>query len=113
MTETTHIAARLHLTADRIAEWRSDAARLRGLLRESSGPVSQLLLLDVEETSGDIYREIAAFDALVADIDRQSHSAAGQIAEIGDSLRLVLMEITELGTAMYKPQSELSADETA
>jgi hypothetical protein len=106
MIQTNELAARLHLTAERIVEWRADAARLRAILRDSSGPVSQLALLDVEETSGDIYREIAEFDALLADIDRKSHAAAGQIAEIGDALRLVLMEITELGTKMY-PQSQV------
>ena len=114
MIETTQLAARLHLTAERIAEWQSDAVRLRTLLRDSktSGPVSQLALLDVEETSTDIYREIAEFDALVADIDRQSHAAAGQIAAVGDELLLGLMEFTELGTAMY-PRSQPGADEPA
>lgn len=99
------LVERLHLTAARIAEWRTDAALLRGVLAESAGPVDPELLLAIEETTGKIYREIEAFDAIVANIDKQSHSAAGLIAEVGDALRLVLMEITELGTAMYSRQS--------
>ena len=99
------LVERLHLTAERIVEWRADAALLRGVLAESEGPVDSELLLAVEETSGKIYREIDAFDAMVANIDKKSHAAAGQIAEVGDALRLILLEITELGTAMYSRQS--------
>lgn len=109
-TDTTALRDRLHVTAERIAEWRADAKRLREVMGYTTGPVDRLVLLDMEETSGAIYREIEAFDALVADIDKQSHAAAGQIAEVGDALRLVLMEITELGTAMY---SRETAPETA
>jgi hypothetical protein len=101
MTQNTDIADRLYLTASRIAEWRRDADRLRGILHQRSGRIEPLIMLDVEETTGAIYREIDAFDALVADIDRKSHAAAGQIAEVGDALRLVLLSITELGTEMY------------
>ena len=101
MTQNTEIADRLHLTASRIAEWKRDATRLRGILDERSGRIEPLIMLDVEETTGAIYREITAFDALVVDIDRKSHAAAGQIAEVGDALRLVLLSITELGTEMY------------
>jgi len=103
---TSHeIADRLHLTASRIAQWKLDAERLRVILEQRQGPMEPLILLDVEETSGAIYREIAAFDELLADIDRTSHAAAGQIAEVGDALRLVLLTITELGTEMYGRQS--------
>jgi hypothetical protein len=99
------LVERLHLTAERIAEWRADAVLLRGVLADSEGPVDPALLLAVEEATGKIYREIEAFDAIVANIDKKSHAAAGQIASVGDALRLVLMEITELGTAMYSRQS--------
>ena len=101
MTQNPDIADRLYLTASRIAEWRRDADRLRGILHQRSGRIEPLIMLDVEETTGAIYREIDAFEALVADIDRKSHAAAGQIAEVGDALRLVLLSITELGTEMY------------
>ena len=63
MTETTELAARLHLTAERIVEWRPDAAACAVCCATGTGPVSQLVLLDVEETSTDIYREIAEFEA--------------------------------------------------
>lgn len=101
MNDTSDIADRLHLTANRIDEWKRDAQRLRTILEERSGPLEPLIMLDVEETSGAIYREIDAFEALLADVDRKSHAAAGQIAEVGDALRLVLLAITELGTEMY------------
>jgi len=101
MTQNIEIADRLHLTASRIAGWKRDATRLRGILHQRSGRIEPLIMLDVEETTGAIYREITAFDALVVDVDRKSHAAAGQIAEVGDALRLVLLSITELGTEMY------------
>jgi hypothetical protein len=109
MTQSNEIADRLHLTASRIAQWKLDAQRLRTILDERPGPLEALVLLDVEETSGAIYREIAAFDVLLGDIDRKSHAAAGQIADVGDALRLVLLSITELGTAMYSRQSGAAA----
>jgi hypothetical protein len=101
MTQTSDIADRLHLTASRIAQWKLDAKRLSAILEERPGRLEPLVMLDVEETTGAIYREIAAFDTLLADVDRKSHAAAGQIAEVGDALRLVLLAITELGTEMY------------
>jgi hypothetical protein len=101
MTQNSDIADRLHLTASRIAQWRSDAQRLSTILHERPGRLEPLVMLDVEETTGAIYREIDAFEALLADVDRKSHAAAGQIAEVGDALRLVLLSITELGTEMY------------
>ena len=112
MTQSSEIADRLRLTASRIAQWKLDAQRLRAILDDRPGPLEALVLLDVEETSGAIYREIEAFDALLVDIDRKSHAAAGQIAEVGDALRLVLLAITELGTEMYSRGSE-GAIETA
>lgn len=105
-SQTDDIADRLHLTASRIAQWTLDAQRLRAILDGRPGRLEALVLLDVEETSGAIYREITAFDALLVDVDRKSHAAAGQIAEVGDALRLVLLTITELGTEMYGRQSE-------
>ena len=105
MTDTTDIADRLHLTASRIEEWKRDARRLRTILHERPGRMEPLVMLDVEETSGAIYREIDAFEGLLADVDRKSHAAAGQIAAVGDALRLVLLAITELGTEMYARES--------
>ena len=109
MTDINALAERLHLTATRIEGWKSDAARLKAIVGTSMGPLESLVLLDAEETSGEIYREIAAFDLMLADIDRTSHVAAGQIAQVGDALRLVLMEITELGTSIYARQTEAAS----
>jgi hypothetical protein len=103
--ETIDIVERLRLTASRIAQWQLDAKRLNAILAETPGPLEPLVMLDVEETAGAIYKEIDAFDALLIDVDRKSHAAAGQIAEVGDALRLVLLSITELSTAMYARES--------
>ena len=103
--ETIDIVDRLRLTASRIAQWQLDAKRLNAILAETPGPLEPLVMLDVEETAGAIYKEIDAFDALLIDVDRKSHAAAGQIAEVGDALRLVLLSITELSTAMYARES--------
>ena len=71
MTQTSDIADRLHLTASRIAQWKLDAKRLSAILHERPGRLEPLVMLDVEETTGAIYREITAFDTLVADVDRR------------------------------------------
>ena len=103
MTDNDEIADRLKLTAARIAEWRRESDRLRAVAGAVHG---RSHLVEVEELSGAIYREIDQFDALLADIDRKSHAAAGEIAEVGDALRLVLMEITELSLIMYRLEAE-------
>ena len=112
MPTTAEIAARLNLTAERIAQWRADAQRLKAIVAQSLGPLEPLVLLDVEETSSAIYQEIIEFDSLLVNIDRKSHEAAGQIASVGDALRLVLMEITELGTVIYARQELEEAEPT-
>lgn len=96
---------RLRLTAERIANWRHEADRLRATAGAVGGKSE---LVAIEELAAEIYREIDAFNALVADIDRQSHAAAGEIAEVGDALRLVLLEITELSLVMYRLEGDVA-----
>ena len=78
------IADRLHLTASRIAQWKLDARRLSAILHERPGRLEPLVMLDVEETSGAIYREIDAFEAPGEDIEAILHDVV-QIAR--DRLR--------------------------
>ncbi len=103
--ETTELIERLRLMSNEIAVWREQMIALRSASRAPDAKTDDKLLLHVEETSGKIYEGIAEFDALLADIDRKSHAAAAQIVEVGDALRLILMEITELGTQLYALRS--------
>lgn len=107
MTDPSELADRLHPFAEKIERWREDAVILRGLVANAAAAnaVDPDVLLRVEEVSGAIYQAIADFDALVAQIGKDSAGAAGELAVVGDALRLVLMEITELGTQMYSVRS--------
>lgn len=96
---------RLRAFSAEIVRWRAESQRLDVAGKLPGARFDDALLLSAEETSGSIYAAIAKFDALVADIDKTSHVAAGQAAEVGDALRLLLMEITELGTRLYSLRS--------
>jgi hypothetical protein len=78
-------------------------------LADASQTADDALLQQVEETSREIYREIAAFDLIVADVGKLSADSAAQLGEVGDALRLVLLEITELGTHLYSIRSGAGA----
>lgn len=111
--ETVDLVSRLNGMATDVENWRSEANRLREAARQPEAATDNALLLSLEETSGAIYAGIDAFTELVEDVDRQSHAAAGQIAEVGDALRLLLMEITELGTGLYSLRSRDALSELA
>lgn len=103
--DTSDLLPRLRTMATKITGWREQAQRLKATSRNSGAKYDDELLLEIEETSSGIYVGIAEFDALVADVDKTSHVAATQIVEVGDALRLLLMEITELGTQLYALRS--------
>jgi hypothetical protein len=105
MTDTVDLRLRLGAIATEIEHWRSEASRLRAAGQLPDAASDDALLLSVEEVSGAIYRGIVDFEELVAEVDRKSHAAAGQVADLGDALRLVLLEITELGTRLYSLRS--------
>jgi hypothetical protein len=113
VTDTDGLRRRLTEMAVDIKRWRSFAVELSDAEQRSGAATDNALLLSVEETSGAIYRAIEVFDELVKDVDRKSHIAAGEIAEVGDALRLVLMEITELGTGLYSLRSRVLLPETS
>jgi hypothetical protein len=105
VTDIDDLRKRLTDVAADIERWRQEASGLRAAMHLPDAATDDALLLSVEETSSAIYLAIENFDELVRDIDRKSHVAAGQIAAVGDALRLVLMEITELGTRLYALRS--------
>lgn len=115
--ENADLIERLRTMATDISGWREQTKVLKAASKEPGAKSDDKLLLTVEETSGTIYDGIAEFDALVADIDKTSHVAAAQIVEVGDALRLQLMEITELGTQLYalrsSPPEPVGRDEAA
>ncbi|HEV7718389.1 MAG TPA: hypothetical protein VGO70_05365 [Arsenicitalea sp.] len=105
------LADGLHAIATKIELWRLTAKRLREFskLADANQTVDQTQLQQVEEISGEIYREIAAFDLIVADVGKLSTESAAELGAVGDALRLVLLEITELGTHLYSISSGLAA----
>lgn len=111
-TQTIDLATRLKLFGDEIAGWKEDAAALR--LKADAAIFARTVdveaLTSLESTAEAIYAAIARFDALKGEIGAVSPRAAGQVAEVGEALRLVLLEITEIGTSMYAVKSEADAD---
>lgn len=109
--EIADLIERLRAMSTDISGWRDQITTLRAASRTPEAGSDDKLLLTVEETSGRIYDGISEFDALVVDIDKTSHDAAAQIVEVGDALRLLLMEITELGTQLYALRSAPPSEE--
>jgi hypothetical protein len=103
----SHIADRLRQIGHHIEAWRDEARRI-GRMTDAAvafKSIDDAHLIDLERTSGEIYAEIAAFNLLVPEIAATNPIVAGQLAEVGDALQLVLLEITELGTRMYSLRS--------
>ena len=109
MTNPQDVRTTLQHFAENIGRWRAEATRLRGKTEEQQAASTELLV-HVEDTAGEIYREIESFDVAVADVAKQSPQAAGELAEVGETLRLLLLDITELGTQLYSTRTELQAE---
>jgi hypothetical protein len=92
MNDTIALVERLKRTAERIGEWRANVARFQATM----GLTSTDETLDIERIIKAIQREIVAFEELVAEIERKSRGASADMAELRDTLRLLLMEFTEL-----------------
>jgi hypothetical protein len=104
MTNPQSARESLEHFAQNIDKWRTEAARLRQ--RADRPKVADTeTLVQVEDTAGDIYREIESFKTVVAGIAEQSPEAAGELAEVGETLHLLLLEITEQGTRLYSTRS--------
>jgi hypothetical protein len=108
MTTEQDIAQRLQQFGANIQKWRDEAARLTMLVaRSRQSPASKDELTALEETAGDIYAEIAAFQATVDEVARKSPAAAAELSPASDAIRLVLLEITELGIRLYSTHSRI------
>jgi hypothetical protein len=106
MLDRAQTASRPQLTPPRIGAWRARTARLRRLVHMArvSGTIRPGLLQKIDQASGGIYAEIASYDALARHA-RTSPKAAAELAEVNDTLQLVLMEIGELGTELCAARS--------
>ena len=104
MTQPQDVRTTLQQFATHIAKWRVEADKLRRRAG-SHQTASKTVLLRVEDTSGELYREIESVNAIVGEVARQSPQAAGELAEVGEILRLLLLDITELGIALYSTRS--------
>lgn len=104
MSDPQDIRVTLQHFAQNIGGWREEASRLRARSRRKTS-ASTKLLVHLEDTSGELYREIESFDATVAVVAKQSPLAAGELAEVGEALRLLLLDITEMGTKLYSTRS--------
>jgi len=105
MTDPQSARESLEHFALNIDLWRAEAARLRKLA-DGTQVADTEALVSVETTAGDIYREIESFKKVVAGIAEQSPDAAGELAEIGETLHLLLLEITEQGSKLYSTRSD-------
>lgn len=106
MSENHEIAQRLAHYAAHIEGWRTEAARLTLLVaRSRQQPASEEELTAIEKTAGAIYEDIASFSATLEEISLKSPKAAAELAQVSDAIRLILLEITELGIKLYSTHS--------
>lgn len=106
MSTNQEIAERLSLFAVHIQQWRDEAARLTLRVAQSRQlPPVEAELMELEETANAIYRDITAFQATVDEVAARSPAAASELQTVSDALRLVLLEITELGVRLYSVHS--------
>lgn len=100
-------ADRLKALGADLVRWRAEADRLRVLTYEalSAQHVEQEMLVNVERSQTLLYTEIEAFNVLLQEVERQSPAAAGELATVDSALRLLLLDVTELGTRLYSIRS--------
>ena len=112
MSDAVDLTNRLRPFGENLVEWRQAAASLRIKVEEAikAKSVDAETLTETEQSADKIYEAIDRFDALKSEVAETSPRAAEQLAEVGDALRLVLLEMTELTTRLYSvrsvPQSE-------
>lgn len=106
MSTNQEIAERLQHFGTNIGKWRTEAARLTQLVALSrQSPADEGQLTKLEETAGAIYDDISAFNRTVNEVAEKSPAAASELAPVSDAIRLVLLEITELGVKLYSVHS--------
>lgn len=108
MSDNHEIAERLRHFGANIERWQAEAANLKQMAAASrAAPVDEAQLTALEETAGAIYRDINGFNDAVAEVAAKSPAAAAELAPVSDAIRLVLLEITELGVRLYSEHSGL------
>ncbi len=103
---------RLRPFGDDLAGWRQAVASLRTRVQEAvdAKSIDAETLTMTERSADEIYAAIDRFDVLKAEVAEASPRAAEQLAEVGDALRLVLLEMTELTTRLYSVHSMVPAN---
>ena len=112
MSAIAELNGRIEDVTNKLNGWRRDAERIRKSANKvlDSRTVSAERLVEVEEIAGAIYREIEQVDMHIGQATDSNPEAAAQLAEVGEALRLVLMDITEFGTSMYSVNSDIDAE---
>jgi hypothetical protein len=87
------------------AEYRSDAKMLAALAAQASHRISPEVLLRVEEISDDIQSDIVRLSELIKSLGNPSPTDVALTTEVADTLRLLLLEVTETGTKLYSVHS--------
>jgi len=104
----TTFTERLRTFASDLTRWQAEADRLRIRTENalSAGQVEEDALVEVEASASLLYEEIKIFDVLMREVSSRSPTAADELAPVKDALRLLLLEVTELGTRLYSIRSE-------
>lgn len=105
-TEVSDLARRLAPFLENVAEYRS-AANLLSALAAQTTQVSDDVLLRVEEISEDIQSDVARFGDLKKSLRNPTSTDLALTTEVEDALRLILLEVTELGTRLYSARSAI------
>lgn len=105
--DNQNFADRLKALGNDLVRWRAEADRLRTIADAAleSQHVEEEALVNVEQSAGLLYAEIEAFNALLRDVASKSPAAASELATVDDALRLLLLDVTELGTRLYSIRS--------
>lgn len=113
MPDAEPLTGRLTAVLDKTKRWREDLEVIRAMAQHATAnrAVSEQQLVSVEEISAAVFAEVSTFNAMVAAHGAPSELEGTMIAEVGDVLRLLSLEITELSTRMYAAQSAWALDD--
>ena len=109
MIDGPWLASVLEDTPAKIDAWRSQGLQLKHLVTTAgiTGEVSDDLLQTAEATCTSIYAEVAKCAEVIKTVAETSPEAASQLAALDDSLRLALLEVTEVTSELYAVRSRL------
>ena len=113
MSDAETLISQLTEILQKTKRWREDLEVIRALAQRATTlrAVSEEQLLSVEEISAAVYAQVAAFNTMVTGHGEPSELETTMIAEVGDVLRLLSLEITELSTTMYAALSAWALDD--